>query len=207
MGHRRNADNCLGILMDLDSGTIIGFHIVHHGKVSNRTTTATNKHAKCMESISLFNIIQDLKLSQYNNIKFIHDCDLTGETIIQEHIPNAIIKFDPNHYSKKIKKTINQFCSKYEDLKDLSQRIESFYSILIHDKNTSIEDKQLKWLSVPDHFIQSEDLDSKFNEETIKKLRKFLKDTIYTFNEVDPELSTNPIESLILRGRYLLTKT
>ena len=43
-GHRRNANNCLGGLMDLNTNTIISFHIAHHRKEENETFTSTDKH-------------------------------------------------------------------------------------------------------------------------------------------------------------------
>lgn len=44
-GHRRNANNCLGVLMDLNTNAIISFHIVHNGKEENKTLTSKDKHA------------------------------------------------------------------------------------------------------------------------------------------------------------------
>lgn len=35
--------------------------------------------------------------SEIKKMTFIHDCDLTDGNIIAEKLPNAIIKFYPNH--------------------------------------------------------------------------------------------------------------
>ena len=194
-GHRRNANNCLGILMDLSTNKIIAFHIVHHGIEQNETLTSTDKHAKCMESISLFKIIENTDINNIDHLFFVHDCDLTDEKMIKEYLPKAIIKFDPNHYAKKNKKIIENFCSKNFELKDLSEKIENFYSILIHEKESSTEEKITKWLGVPDHFIQSEDLDETQNKDAIEKLKKFVAQLAPTFNDIDSNLNTNAVES------------
>lgn len=205
-GHRRNSSNCIGIMMDLKKNQIIAFHIVHHGQEENKTLTSTTKHAKCMESIALFKIIDYTKLSMHHNLLFIHDCDLTDEKIIQDHLPDAVIKFDPNHFSKKNKKLINQFCSQYDDLKDLSEKIESYYSILIHDKNLSVDEKITKWAEVPDHFIKLEDLDPEYNKNSIELLKEKVKELSKTFELVDSKYNTNSIESFNFTRAVLANK-
>lgn len=57
--------------------------------------------------------------SEIKKLTFIHDCDLTDGNIIAEKLPNAKIKFDPNHLCKENKKLINQICSEEPDMKDL----------------------------------------------------------------------------------------
>ena len=61
---------------------------------------STDKHAKCVESISLFKIIENSQINNIEKLIFVHDCDLTDEKIIKEYLPKATIKFDPNHYAK-----------------------------------------------------------------------------------------------------------
>lgn len=70
-GHRINANNCLGVLMKLNTNTIISFHIVHHGKEENETLTSTDKHAKCMEAISLFKIIENTDINNIDHLIFV----------------------------------------------------------------------------------------------------------------------------------------
>lgn len=72
-----------------------------------------------MESISLFKIIENTDINNIDHLIFVHDCDLTDEKMIKEYLPKAIIKFDPNHYAKKI---IENFWSKIFELKDLSEK-------------------------------------------------------------------------------------
>ena len=52
-GLRRNSEYCLGILIGLRTNYIINFHIVCHGNDNNYSLISTDKHSKCMESISL----------------------------------------------------------------------------------------------------------------------------------------------------------
>lgn len=194
-GHRRNSNNCLGILMDLKTMLIIAFHIVHHGPQENECLTHTDKHAKCMEAISLFKIIENTQLDMIDHLIFIHDCDLTDEKIIKDHLPKAIVKFDVNHYVKKNKKIIDNFCNKFDELRDLSEKIQSFYSILMHNKEITNEDKQKQWSTVPQHFIQTEDLDELYNHKAIEELQKFVNSTKSTFEDIISEYNTNCIES------------
>lgn len=49
--HRRDANQCIGVLMDLLTGYIIAFHMAHHSNEEDDTLTTTSKHAKCMEKI------------------------------------------------------------------------------------------------------------------------------------------------------------
>lgn len=60
----------------------ISFHIVHHRIEENLILTHTDKHAKCMEAISLFKIIENTELDIIDHLVFIHNCDLTDEKII-----------------------------------------------------------------------------------------------------------------------------
>lgn len=74
--YRRNANNCSGVLIDLNTNAIISFHIVHHGKEENKTLTSTDKHTKCMEAISLFKIIENTDINNIDHLIFVHDCDI-----------------------------------------------------------------------------------------------------------------------------------
>ena len=89
----------------------------------------------------------------------------------------------------------NNFCSKILELKDLSEKVENFYSILVHEQESTTEEKITKWLGVPDHFIQTEDLDENINKDVIDKLKKFVADLSTSFNDIDSKLNTNSIES------------
>ena len=142
--HRRDADHCLGILMDLKTNYIICFELVHHGKETEETLSSTDKHSKCMEGIALTQIIDRSQLNTIKNLTFVHDCDLSDHKLIEQMLPNAIIKFDPNHLCKKTKKIIAKVCQDDVDLRDLSEKIENYYSILIHERNISNEEKHEK---------------------------------------------------------------
>lgn len=193
--HRRDADHCLGILMDLKTNYIICFELVHHGKETEETLSSTDKHSKCMEGIALTQIIDRSQLNTIKNLTFVHDCDLSDHKLIEQMLPNAIIKFDPNHLCKKTKKIIAKVCQDDVDLRDLSEKIENYYSILIHERNISNEEKHEKWKNVTNCFIENEYLSEEFNGDAIQKLNKLISDISDTFDQIDPELSSNPIES------------
>lgn len=194
-GHPRDANNCLGILMDLQSMLILCFHLVHHGREEAASLSSTQKHAKCMEKISLSEIIERSQLNDISNLTFIHDCDLTDHNLIREKLPNSNILYDPNHLVKKTKKIINQICTNDEDLKYLTEKIENYYSILMHDKTISLNEKIDKWKNVTNYFIETEDLSLEYNSTSIEKLEKLISDISDTFDQILPQYSTNPIES------------
>lgn len=50
-------------------------------------------------------------------------------------------------------------------------------------------------MGVPDHFIQSEDLDETQNKDAIEKLKKFVAQLAPTFNDIDSNFNTNAVES------------
>lgn len=181
--------------MDLKTNFIICFHLVHHGKEQAASLSSTEKHSKNMEGISLNHIIERTQIDSLSNLTFIHDCDLTDHKLISEKLPLAKIKFDTNHLCKKTKKIINQICMNDQDLKNLNELIQNFFSILLHDKNFNNEEKLQKWESMPNYFIEHEDLDPEYNAKALKTLDELISDISDTFSKVDPEYTTNPIES------------
>lgn len=211
-GHPRFSDNCIGILMDLFNQKVIGFHIVHHGKLNDTCISSTDKNSKCMEKISLFEILERSELSEIKNLTFIHDCDLTDGNLIEEKLPNSTIKFDPNHLCKKNKKLIDQICSEDPDLKDLSERIQNYYSILLHDKEMPLNEKIDKWENMKNYFLEEESLIINYNATAIEKLEALIKKISISFDQIDPEFSTNPIESFnharaALANKYFAFRT
>lgn len=81
------------------------------------------------------------------------------------------------------------------ELRNHSEKIENFYSVLIHEKESTPQEKIIKWLGVLDHFFQTEDLDDEYNKDVIEKLKKFGTELSPSFNEIDSNLNTNTIES------------
>ena len=65
-----------------------------------------------MERINLLKIIEKTNISDFDNIIFVHDCDLTDEYLLNKQLKKAKILYDPNHYSKKNRKIINKSISK-----------------------------------------------------------------------------------------------
>ena len=195
--HRRNSHHCLGILINLLDNLIIAFDVTHHGIEEFETLNSTKKNAKCMEKICLESIIENSHLIDIDELIFIHDCDLSDEYLIQEMLPNAEIYFDPNHYGKKMKKSIKKFLveKKNKILKKLSERIEKFYDILLHDRQTTFEEKKQKWEKLPQHFIECEKWDEEEYEEEIQILKELVDEYIDTFDDVLPCYGTNVIES------------
>lgn len=66
---------------------------------------------------------------------------------------------------------------------------------MIHERNISNEEKHEKWKNVTNYFIENEYLSEEFNGDAIQKLNKLISDISDTFDQIDPELSSNPIES------------
>ena len=56
--HRRNANQCIGIMIDLLTGLIVSFQIVHHGPENSINLTSTQQHSKSMEKIALKNFFE-----------------------------------------------------------------------------------------------------------------------------------------------------
>lgn len=193
--HRRNANQSLGILMDLESKKIVSFHITHHGKEFNYSLTPTNLNSKCMERINLLKIIEKTNISDLDNIIFVHDCDLTDEYLLNEQLKKAKILYDPNHYSKKNRKIINKSLSKRKNLKQVSEKVQKFYNILIHEQEISLEDKKAKWKNTTKFITQFQKWTEENNKEDIEEIEKLINDLTDTFDKVDPALSTNSIES------------
>ena len=80
-------------------------------------------------------------------------------------------------------------------MKKLSERIEKFYDILLHDRQTTFEEKKQKWEKLPQHFIECEKWDEEEYEEEIQILKEPVDEYIDTFDDVLPCYGTNVIES------------
>lgn len=85
--HRRNANQCIGILLDLLTGYIISFHIAHHSPEQNDTLTSTTKHSKCMEKICLEKILNRIDITNVNSCTFVHDRDISADYLVKKIWP------------------------------------------------------------------------------------------------------------------------
>lgn len=187
----------LGVLINLLDNSIITFDVRHHGKEEFETLNSTKKNAKCMEKTCLESIIENSHLIDNDELIFIYDCDLSGENLIQEMIPNVEIYFDSNNYGKKWKKSIKKFLVEKQNkiLKKLSERIEKFYDIFFHDRQTAFEKKKQKWGKLPQRFIESEEWDEEeCEEEEIQILEELVDEYIDIFDDVLPCYGTIVIE-------------
>ena len=169
--------------------------MAHHSKEQNETLTSTSKNAKCMEKICLENILNRIDIKQVNHSTFIHDCDISADNLVNDIWPSANIKYDPNHFCKKQCNKIDSICSGNVELNDIKERIKKFYSILLHDRCQTLEEKVKKWRNSLDHFIESENWNNKENSIAIELLRQLIQKFEKTFSEIDPNYSTNSCES------------
>ncbi len=193
--HRRQAHQCMGVLIDLITGKIVAYAIAHNGNETSQLVMSTDKNSKCLEGETLKKIIQDTELFKYSNLVFVHDCDLSESKLLSEYLPSARILFDTNHYVKKQKKIIQKSLSKCKDLRNIIEKVQNFYSILVHDEKLDTEQKKEKWNEVPNHYIEKCNWNEEVNGLAINKLKKLVEDLKDSFENIDSALSTNTNES------------
>ena len=85
------------------------------------------------------------------------------------------------HYTKSQLNKIDSAYSENHELKQIKERIKSFYSILIHDRTTILEEKVKKWQNSLDHFIGTENWTKKENELTIQILKQIIQKFVKNF--------------------------
>ena len=90
--HRRNANQCIGILIDLLTGYIISFQIIHHGIENSLRVTSTDKNSKTMEKDALELILNEIDSLDLGKFKFVHDCDIQADLLVMKkcECPNFI---------------------------------------------------------------------------------------------------------------------
>ena len=89
--HRRDANQLIRILIDLISGFIISFQIVHHGCENSARVISSEKHSRTMEKDALIKILDDIDTSNTDYVEFIHDCDISADNLISKSWQNAAI--------------------------------------------------------------------------------------------------------------------
>ena len=193
--HRRNANQCIGILLDVLTGFILAYHIVHHSDEENETLSSTKKHAKAMEKKTLKKMLTQTSIEKSINCTFIHDCDIGADNIVRKLWPSALILYDPNHYTKSQSRKIQSICSENTDLNAIKERLVRFYSMLMHDRQKSLEEKVEEWKGSLDHYISTEGWTTENNSQAIEALRQLIEKFSTTFNKINPKYSTNPCES------------
>lgn len=192
--HRRNANQCIGTLIDLITGYLLTFQIVHHGNECNLTLTPTEKASKSMEKISLTTILDRINITNLKSVVIVHDCDIQADSLIKKHWSEAIIKYDPNHFCSTQLRLIDELCND-KHLKGIKERLKKFYSSLLHNRTLDLEEKISQWKNSLNHYIQTENWTSENNAETINALETVIKTLMSSFSKVDPNLSTNINES------------
>ena len=193
--HRRNANQFIGTLIDLMTGFIISFQIIHHGAESSKRVTPTQKHSTTMEKDALKIILENINISNIETVKFIHDCDINADNIVSKLWPSSTIKYDPNHYTKTQNSIIDAFCMQDEKLKKLSENIKNYYSSLMHDRESDLETKINKWKGIIEHYATKENWNIENNPECIQTLTDLVDELSATFSKIDPKLTSNPCES------------
>lgn len=204
--HKRDANQLIGILIDLITGLIISFQIVHHGNENSIRVISSSKHSKTMEKDSLEKILDDIDITSLDEVEFIHDCDISADSLVSKSWPSASIKYDPNHFSRTQYSIIDSYCNGDNFLKGLNERIKKFYSSLLHDRTIDIETKTQKWKEMVNHFIETENWDKENFSETIENLNDLINELMSTFSKVDPIFSTNICESFHHSRALIATK-
>lgn len=193
--HRRNADQCIGVLIDLLTGLIISFHIVQHDSHVSPNCSSTDKSSQSMEKIALQNIIEKTNISESGRIKFVHDCDIKADNIVKKYWPDSEIVYDPNHFIKSKYSIIDSYCNENSELKKLNEKIKKFYRDLMHDQEINLEEKVKKWREMVNHYKETQNWSEEENSETIQTLKEMIEELSGTFSKIDPKLTTNCCES------------
>ena len=61
---------------------------------------------------------------------FVHDCDISADSIVSKKYPFCDIKYDPNHYVKTQKSIIDSYCSEDKLLKKFNEKIKKKKKII-----------------------------------------------------------------------------
>ena len=193
--HKRNANQCIGVLMDLLTGLIISFQIIYHGPENSENITSTQVHSKSFEKIALEKILNKIQISDEIKMIFVHDSDISADSIVSKKYPFCDIKYDPNHYVKTQKSIIDSYCSEDKLLKKFNEKIKNFYSDLMHDTEKNIEIKMEKWKNMVNCFITNQNWSEKENSDTIQNLKNLIDELSESFSKIDPLYTTNGCES------------
>lgn len=193
--HRRNAHQCIGALLDVLTGYVLAFHIVHHSNEENATLSHTDKSSNIMEKIALEAILKQNDISKVPSVTVVHDCDIGANNIIQDLWPTANVLYDPNHFTRSQSRKIDRICSENIELNSIKERITKFYSCLMHDRTLDLDKKVSNWKNALNHYIETEGWTQENNGKTIEALKNLIEEFSKTFSEVNSNFSTNICES------------
>ena len=188
-------ETLISILLDILTGFILAYHIVHHDEEENSTLTHTDKHATSMEKIALEKILSQIEIEKVQDSSIVHDCDIGADNIIQEIWPTVNILYDPNHFTRSQARKMSSMCSVNNNLENIKDRIVKFYSSLMHDRLITLEEKIIKWKGALEHYKETEGWTQENNSKTIETLKTLIDNFSNTFDQINPCYSTNPCES------------